>query len=84
LFGIFAKFEREMLVARVSGGLARGKDALKRDGEVVSKAGVVPRPAKKISTEIERKVRFARGPVSSPRPSSSGSETVRYRGFERR
>jgi DNA invertase Pin-like site-specific DNA recombinase len=48
MLGIFAEFEREMLVACVNGGLARAKDALKRDGQFVSKAGPVrtsPRPA---------------------------------------
>jgi DNA invertase Pin-like site-specific DNA recombinase len=59
LLGIFAEFEREMLVARVNAGLARAKDALKRDGKFVSKAGAVRtslgRP--KISPEIERQVR---------------------------
>jgi DNA invertase Pin-like site-specific DNA recombinase len=59
MLGVFAEFEREMLVARVNAGLARAKDALTRDGKFVSKAGVVRtslgRP--KISAEIERKVR---------------------------
>ena len=65
MLGIFAEFEREMLVARVNAGLARAKDALKRDGKFVSKAGVVRsslgRP--RIGAEIERKVRteLARG-----------------------
>jgi transposase InsO family protein len=52
LGGIFSEFEREMQVARV-------KEALKRDGKFICKAGVarasLGRP--KISPEIERKVR---------------------------
>jgi DNA invertase Pin-like site-specific DNA recombinase len=59
MLGIFAEFEREMLVARVNAGLARTKDALKRDGKFVSKAGKVRtslgRP--KISQDLERKAR---------------------------
>jgi len=41
MLGIFAEFEREMLVARVNAWLARAKDTLERDGRFVSKAGKV-------------------------------------------
>jgi Resolvase, N terminal domain len=39
MLGIFSQFEREMIVARVSSGLARAKDAIGRDGHFISKAG---------------------------------------------
>jgi DNA invertase Pin-like site-specific DNA recombinase len=39
MLGVFAEFEREMIVARVNAGLARTKDALARDGRFTSKAG---------------------------------------------
>jgi len=59
MLGVFAEFEREMLVARVNAGLARAKDALMRDGKFVSKAGRVRtslgRP--KIAAEVEARVR---------------------------
>jgi DNA invertase Pin-like site-specific DNA recombinase len=41
MLGVFAEFEREMIVARVNAGLARAKETLKRDGKFTSKAGVV-------------------------------------------
>jgi DNA invertase Pin-like site-specific DNA recombinase len=57
--GAFAEFERSMIRERVNAGLARAKDALKRNGKFVSKAGIVRtrlgRPG--IGTELERKVR---------------------------
>jgi len=57
--GAFAEFERSMIRQRVNAGLARAKDALKRNGKFISKAGIVRsslgRP--KIGAEIERKVR---------------------------
>src|SRR5215470_14721913 len=52
--GAFAEFERSMIRERVNAGLARAKDALKRNGKFVSKAGIVRtrlgRPG--ISTEL--------------------------------
>ena len=39
MLGVFAGFEREMIVARVNAGLARAKDAIARDGRFTSKAG---------------------------------------------
>ena len=41
MLGVFAEFEREMIVARVNAGLARTKDTLARDGRFTSKAGKV-------------------------------------------
>ena len=41
MLGVFAEFEREMIVARVNAGLARTKDTLARDGTFTSKAGKV-------------------------------------------
>jgi DNA invertase Pin-like site-specific DNA recombinase len=41
MLGIFAEFEREMIVARVKSGIARAKDAIARDGQFISKAGHV-------------------------------------------
>jgi DNA invertase Pin-like site-specific DNA recombinase len=41
MLGVFAEFEREMIVARVSAGLARAKSAIERDGRFISKAGKV-------------------------------------------
>jgi DNA invertase Pin-like site-specific DNA recombinase len=41
MLGVFAEFEREMIVARVNAGLDRAKSALARDGRFVSKAGKV-------------------------------------------
>ena len=41
MLGVFAEFEREMIVARVNAGLARAKSAIARDGRFTSKAGKV-------------------------------------------
>jgi lipopolysaccharide export system protein LptA len=41
MLGVFAEFEREMIVARVNAGLARAKRAIERDGQFISKAGTV-------------------------------------------
>jgi len=41
MLGVFAEFEREMIVARVNAGLARAKSAIERDGRFTSKAGKV-------------------------------------------
>jgi DNA invertase Pin-like site-specific DNA recombinase len=41
MLGVFAEFEREMIVARVNAGLARAKDAIARDGRFTTKAGKV-------------------------------------------
>lgn len=41
MLGVFAEFEREMIVARVNAGLDRARSALARDGRFVSKAGRV-------------------------------------------
>jgi DNA invertase Pin-like site-specific DNA recombinase len=41
MLGVFAEFEREMIVARVNAGLARAKEAIARDGRFTSKAGKV-------------------------------------------
>jgi DNA invertase Pin-like site-specific DNA recombinase len=41
MLGVFAEFEREMIVARVNAGLARAKSAIERDGHFISKAGKV-------------------------------------------
>src|SRR5262245_51147103 len=39
MLGVFAELEREMIVARVNGGLDRAKSAIARDGRFVSRAG---------------------------------------------
>ena len=39
MLGIFAEFEREMIVARVNAGLARVSETAKRNGYFISKAG---------------------------------------------
>jgi DNA invertase Pin-like site-specific DNA recombinase len=41
ILGVFAEFEREMIVARVNAGLDRARSALARDGRFTSKAGKV-------------------------------------------
>jgi DNA invertase Pin-like site-specific DNA recombinase len=41
MLGIFSEFERAMIVARVHAGLARTKDAIPRNGEFRSKAGMI-------------------------------------------
>jgi DNA invertase Pin-like site-specific DNA recombinase len=41
MLGVFAEFEREMILARVNAGLARTKEAIARDGRFVSRAGRV-------------------------------------------
>ena len=54
MLGIFSEFEREMIVARVTAGLARARDAVARNGHFTSKAGKLrkrlgrPNAAKKL------------------------------------
>ena len=75
--GAFAEFERSMIRQRVNAGLARAKDALKRNGKFISKAGIVrsslgaPRSAPRSSARCA--LSWPKAPASSPRPRSSAS-----------
>jgi DNA invertase Pin-like site-specific DNA recombinase len=80
--GAFAEFERSMIRERVNAGLARAKDALKRNGKFVSKAGIVRsslgRP--KVGAEVERQVgaELAKGTgiISTAKKLGLGNGTV--------
>jgi Resolvase, N terminal domain len=80
MLGIFAEFEREMLVARVNAGLARAKDALTRDGSLsarqvrCARASAGPRSARRSSAGCGRS--WPRASASSPPPSGSASATA--------
>jgi DNA invertase Pin-like site-specific DNA recombinase len=41
MLGVFAEFEREMIVARVNAGLERARSTIARDGRFISRAGKV-------------------------------------------
>ena len=65
MLGVFAEFEREMIVARVNAGLARTKDTLARDGRFTSKAGKVRtrlgRPGAKLEQIDAARAELAKG-----------------------